>query len=211
YLKIIKRIEPKFGDLPTQALEDPRVTRDFLDWRDSMASNAKWADYSWTVLMRVISWGRSRGLTTYRPPERIDRLYHADRSEMIWSEEQLAAFLATASKPLQLAMTMAVYTGQRQADLLAITWTAYDGQWIRFRQSTSRGKKSRLGKLVSIPVHSRLKAVLDATPKRALAILTNVSGRPWNGNTFRDAWRRTAVKSGIELGTLTFHDLRGTA
>jgi hypothetical protein len=36
--------------------------------------------------MRIISWARSGGLTTYRPPERIERLYQADRADMIWTE-----------------------------------------------------------------------------------------------------------------------------
>src|SRR5262245_26715445 len=34
YLQLIARIEQKFGDLPLAALEDARVTRDFLEWRD---------------------------------------------------------------------------------------------------------------------------------------------------------------------------------
>jgi hypothetical protein len=32
YLKQIKKIETKFGDLPLAALDDARVTRDFLEW-----------------------------------------------------------------------------------------------------------------------------------------------------------------------------------
>src|SRR5262245_15646281 len=36
YLQHIAKIETDFGDLPLAALEDARVTRDFLEWRDSM-------------------------------------------------------------------------------------------------------------------------------------------------------------------------------
>ena len=32
-------IKVRFGDLPLSALEDPRVTRDFLEWRDEMAAS----------------------------------------------------------------------------------------------------------------------------------------------------------------------------
>ena len=97
YLKQIKKIEAKFADLPIAALDDARVTREFLEWRDSMAGSPRQADYAWTILMRLCSWARARGLTLYRPPERVERLYHADRSEKIWEETHLAAFLAVAS------------------------------------------------------------------------------------------------------------------
>jgi hypothetical protein len=50
YLKHIRKIEDAFGDLPIAALNDPRVTKDFLDWRDGMADSPRQADYAWTVL-----------------------------------------------------------------------------------------------------------------------------------------------------------------
>jgi hypothetical protein len=49
-------------------------------------------------------------------------------SEKIWEESHVAAFMAVASKPLQLALVPALETGQRQGDLLALPWSAFDGQ-----------------------------------------------------------------------------------
>ena len=62
-----------------------------------------------------------------------ERLYHADRSEKIWSEQHLAAFMAVASEPLQRALVLALETGQRQGDLLILPWSSFDGAWIRLR------------------------------------------------------------------------------
>ena len=59
YLKHIAKIEEKFGTLPLAALDDARVTKDFLEWRDSMAKAPRQADYAWTILMRLLSWARS--------------------------------------------------------------------------------------------------------------------------------------------------------
>jgi hypothetical protein len=148
YLKHIAKIEEKFGTLPLAALDDARVTKDFLEWRDSMAKAPRQADYAWTILMRLLSWARARGLTLYRPPERVERLYHAARSEKIWEEQHIAAFMAKASEPLQHALVLALETGQRQADLLALPWSAYDGTWIRLRQQ-------KTGRRVNIPVTRR--------------------------------------------------------
>ena len=202
YLQLIAKIETKFGDLPLAALDDARVSRDFLDWRDSMAHTPRQADYAWMVLMRLLSWARARGLTLYRPPERIDRLYHADRSEKIWSEQHIAAFMGVASEPLQRALVLALETGQRQGDLLLLPWSAYDGGWIRLRQG-------KTGRAVNIPVTRRLRAVLENTKRTSTVILTDSRGRAWKPNTFRRMWGIATKKA--KIADLTFHDLRGTA
>jgi hypothetical protein len=61
YRKQIAKIEKAFGTLPIAALGDPRVTLEFLQWRDGMASSPRQADYAWTILMRLLSWARAGG------------------------------------------------------------------------------------------------------------------------------------------------------
>jgi integrase len=202
YDKCIDRIERAFGDLPLDALEQPRVTLVFVRWRDNMASSPRWADYCWMVLMLLLSWARSRGLTAYRAPERIGRLYSVDRSEKVWTDEMIAAFMGVASEPLQRAHVLALETGQRQGDLLVLPWSAYDGTMIRLRQA-------KTGRRVNIPVTRRLRAVLENTPRTSPVILTNKRGHAWQPNRFRKAWGDAARKAGIV--DRTFHDLRGTA
>ena len=209
YLKQIAKIERAFGDLPVAALNDPGVTKDFLDWRDRMSSSPRQADYAWTVLMLLLAWARTRGITTYRPPGRIDRLYHADRSDKIWEDHNIAAFMAVAPAPLQWALVVAAETGQRQGDLLRLTWGAYDGQWIRLTPSKSITSKKPKGRAVAIPVSRLLHAVVDSLPRISPIMLTNMRQRPWTPNSFRKAWEACAKKAGI--AGLTFHDLRGTA
>lgn len=202
YLQHIAKIEAAFGGLPLAALDDPRVTRDFLEWRDGMGGSPRQADYAWMVLMRLMSWARARGLTAYRPPERIERLYHADRAEKYWTEQDVATFMAAAPTPIQRALVLAIETGQRQGDLLALPWSAYDGTWVRLRQQ-------KTGRRVNIPVTRTLRAVLDATPRTAVTILADRRGNSWQPNRFRKAWGDAARKAGI--ADRTFHDLRGTA
>ena len=192
-----------FCRAPARGPEDPRVTREFLDWRDNIAVRSLCqADNAWKVLMRVISWARGGGLTTYRPPERIERrLYHADRADKIWTEEHVAAFMGIAPQYLQRALVLALETGQRQADLLALPWSSYDGQWIRLRQH-------KTGRRVNVPVTRRLRAVLETTPRLSPVILTNSYGRSWLQRSFQGAWKKTCRRAGIV--DRTFHDTRGT-
>jgi integrase len=203
YIKQIAKIEQKFGDAPIKALADPRTRGIFLDWRDELALRSKrQADYAWTVLARVLSWAKDRGKITANPCERGGRIYHGTRVDFVWSVEDEAAFLEHAPPHLHLPLLLALWTGQRQGDLLRLPWSAYVGDYIRLRQS-------KTGMRVVIPVAAPLKAALDATPKRGPIILTSKSGRPWTSGRFRASWRIGCDAAGIS--GITFNDLRGTA
>ena len=97
---------------------------------------------------------------------------------------------------------LALWTGQRQGDLLRLPWSGYDGKHIRLRQR-------KTGARVVIPVGAPLKAALDATPKRSTIILTNSDGKPWTSDGFRASWGKACKAAGV-IG-VTFNDLRGTA
>jgi integrase len=101
-----------------------------------------------------------------------------------------------------LPLLLALWTGQRQGDLLRIPWSAYNGKEIRLRQS-------KTGSRVVIPIGAPLKAALDGTTKRSTLILVNSEGTPWTQDGFRASWRKACAKAGI-VG-VTFNDLRGTA
>jgi len=204
YIWHIKRIEKEFGDFPLAALTDRRTRGEFLAWRDRVATSSglRLADYSWMVLARVLSWSLDRGLVLANPCTRGGRLHRATRRDNIWTAEDEAAFLTTAAPHLHLPLILALWTGQRQGDLLRLPWSAYDGKHIRLRQS-------KTGARVVIPVGTQLKAALDATVKRSTLILTNHMGRPWTPHGFQSSWLRATKRASIT--GLTFNDLRGTA
>ncbi len=204
YEGILSKIELRFGSMPLSAVEDKRARSEFKSWRDERAKQSlRQADYGWTVLARVLSIAKDRGRIEFNRCERGGRFYHADRTEKIWAQDDIERFNTVASAELRLAHLLALWTGQRQGDLLKLTWSAYDGTHIRLRQ----GKKR---KRVSIPVGTPLKTALDATKRSAVTILTNTRGKPWSEGGFRSSWGKAYDKSGIE-SELTFHDLRGTA
>jgi integrase len=204
YVSLIKRIEKEFSDFPLSALTDRRTRGVFMAWRDRIAaaSGRRQADYAWDVLARVLSWALDRGLVLANPCTRGGRLYRGSRRENVWMPADEAAFLERAPARLHLAMLLALWTGQRQGDLLRLSWNAYDGKHIRLRQS-------KTGARVVIPVGAPLRAALDAAPKVSPIILTNQHGKPWRSESFRWSWNRACKAAGI-VG-LTFHDLRGTA
>lgn len=215
YRKQIRIIDAEFGDFPIAALSDRRTRGEFMAWRDRLAlQSRRQADYAFAVLARTLSWSVDRGLAPVNPCKAGGRVYRSGRSENIWTELDEAAFYARAPAHLHLALTLALWTGQRQGDLLALTWANYDGSHIRLIQrKTIRKNQRSTGKRIIIPVGAPLKAKLDALGpegrSRTQTILLTERGTPWTESGFRASWRKACIKSGVE--GVTFHDLRGTA
>jgi integrase len=203
YIKQIRIIEREFADFPLAALSDRASRGVFMAWRDQLASRSRrQADYAWQVLARVLSWAMDRGLAAANPCVKGGRLYRGSRAEKVWTHDDEARFLRAAPGHLHLALLLGLWTGQRQGDLLRLTWAAYDGTHIRLRQS-------KTGARVTIPVGAPLKSALDATPKRSPTILVNSECIPWSADGFRSSWRKACAAVGVK--GVTFNDLRGTA
>jgi integrase len=157
---------------------------------------------AWTTLARVMSFAKDRGIINHNPCEKGGRLYAADRTEKFWGEQEIGALLAVASEEIKLALVLALWTGQRQGDLLRLPWSGYDGTHLRLRQS-------KTGRRVVMPAGAPLKALLDVTDRRGPLVLTNSYGRPWTSDGFRTSWSKACARAGVS--GLTFHDLRGSA
>jgi hypothetical protein len=106
-----------------------------------------------------MSFAKDRGIISANPCERGGRLYAADRRDKVWTEEDIAAVLAVASNEIQLALILALWSGQRQGDLLRLPWSAYESPNIRLRQSKG-------GRRVAMPAGAPPRALLDATERR---------------------------------------------
>src|SRR5262249_9765255 len=119
YVKQIKAIEKELGDFPLAGLTDRRTRGLFMAWRGKLAATSRrQADYAWQVLARVLSWAHNRGLVLANPCARGGRLYRGSRADKIWTTNNEAAFLKSAPAHLHLPLLLALWTGQRQGDLL---------------------------------------------------------------------------------------------
>jgi integrase len=100
------------------------------------------------VFARALAWALDRGMISVNPLKRPGRVWKGSRAEKVWGDDDEKSLLAVASPQMALAIKLALWTGQRQGDLLRLTWNAYDGQFIRLRQS-------KTGVRVVIPVGAR--------------------------------------------------------
>ena len=143
--------------MPLSVVQDRRARGKFKEWRDGMAANPRKADYAWTVLARVISVAKDRGLIAVNVCERGGRPYEADRAEIIWLPEHITAFCSAASPELQFALLLALWTGQRQGTLIDIAWSQYDGTHMRLQPNKQRrtltvGRPIDVSDCITMPV-----------------------------------------------------------
>jgi integrase len=190
-----------FGDLPLTLLGDRRTRAKLLTWRDELARKSpRGADYLFAIFARALSWAFDRGLTSANPLEKPGRVWKGNRKDSVWGDVEEANMRAACSPALRLAMMLALWTAQRQGDILKLTWSAYDGTALRLRQGKTR-------KELIVPVGAPLKAELDATPRVGLYIVSH-DGHPFTTDGFKTSWGRATERAGLK--GLTFHDLRGT-
>ena len=176
YGRYLASLENDFGDLLVKHL-----TREFvIELRDKMAATPNTADRMVKVLSVLLNYALDRHsqygieINAARDVRKIaDSTPHRP-----WPDELVASFRKSAPPELVLVMELAAGTGQRGSDVVSLLWSQYDGQRIRLRQQKTKED-------VGIPCTSTLKAILDATPRRAAVICTTSTGRSWSTNNLQ--------------------------
>lgn len=160
---------------------------------------------TFTSVMKILfAWASSQGMMPFNPVADAKRVRLGEYRR--WPDEAIDTFLKhkLCTPMMRLAMMLAVYAGQRQSDCLSMRWSQYDGRAITLRQA-------KTGKELWIPVHSVLKAELDAAKKvtRSVFVLHNKQGQPWTRHGFSGTWRYITRAAGLK--GYAFHGLRKTA
>lgn len=105
-----------------------------------------------------------------------------------WTEGEIAAFEAKwpVGTRERTAFALALYTGQRRADLAAMRWTDYDPS-----TGAITVKQEKTGAELEIRAHRDLKTVLATWPRNHVMMLVTAFGKPFSvagfGNWFADA------------------------
>lgn len=136
------------------------------------------------------------------PAKGIKSLPATGKVRKPWPADLIEAFRATATGRTALLFELLLGTGQRINDVLALRWSDMDGDGFTIKQ----GKTKRE---LFIPLTDRLRAVLDATPKRSMFIVCQSNGRPVGYNL---AWKDIReVREKIGAQEYDIHALRHAA
>lgn len=128
------------------------------------------------------------------------------------TEEEFAAVKAMAPLRVKLAMDLAVITGQRQGDILAMKWADIKDMSILIHQA-------KTGKRLAIEITPDLEKVLDRCyllpgggKDGGEYVITRRCGGRFTSEGFRSRWQSTINRYCRRGGKrFTFHDLRALA
>lgn len=167
------------------------------------------------ALCRIIfNFGIEIGEIAENPFENL-RIRRTKARELTWLDFDNANLLhkieAVRAKALEkempsmaLAIDLALYTSQRQGDILALAWSKYNGSTIKLRQS-------KTGTWVEVPVMPQLKREIDKSPRNSPVILVSErTKKPYTKDHFGDVFREIRKEAGIE-DELQFRDIRKTS
>ena len=203
YERSVAIIRAKFETFPVAAIEARGARKAFLDWRDTMRASPRAADLHTAVLARIFSLAMDKELILRNPLEKVSRLHDGGkRKDAIWMPAQLNRFLSESAPHLVKVVKLALWTMQRQADILEMTTTAYDDGrlWITQGKTGARVRVRPADELVPI--------LEEAKNQKRTRILVNSRGDNWSSSGFRSSFR--AEMKRLEITGVRFHDLRGT-
>ena len=142
----------------------PRVTPAIIDAvKQRRAEQVKKCsvDRNLQVLRRFFNWTIEQGLAADNPVRRV-KFFRADTKRLRYlSEEEFARLLEEASKVtrspfLREAVELAVTTGLRRGNLLALQW-----QWVDWLNRVIRVPRSKSGKPHAVPLNARAYTALQ--------------------------------------------------
>ena len=208
----------RLGSLPIEALDDVQIRGVFFDLRDEFIETPRKAEYLMQTARRLTNWAYDRGDLKFAQLSRPGRVYDNDRSAIIWEPRHVSTFMRYGYFELNLAVTFALFLGQRQGDLVRLRETQYqidpktNRRWMIVQQQKSRGKVT-----VEVPVHQRFVEAIDSLlaeqnqyrVESGGLFLQTKTGQPWTESHLQHEMLKIRKLCGLE--GLTFHDLRGTA
>lgn len=194
----LDRISEKFGAVPLDAFDDPRMRGDILAWRDEWAEQPRTADKASVMMATLLGFGVERGRLTVNRAAGIKHLHSVNKADQIWEDRHWKA-MEKAPKHLLDALTLASLTGLRLGDLVALDWSHVGDKAIILTT------KKRGGRAV-IPIVPELRAHLDARTHRTGKVLRNSRGEGWTESGLGSVFQK-AKPEGFDR---TIHDLRGT-
>lgn len=136
----------------------------------------------------------------FNPAHSVKRLKLKERGP--WPDAALKDAEEKLTGGVKTAFMLGLYTGQRRGDVLAMRWSAYDGEYITLTQIKTKEP-------LVIRVAPPLKAHLDSLTKQGPLMVVRDNGHPWTEGGFETAFRKAVARLGY--GRLLFHGLRHTA
>jgi len=199
HARYLGMIEAVHGAMPARALRPVHI-RQVVDQLGAKPTRAnRFLEVYKHLLGMAVQWGA----IDHHPGREVRRYSLPPRDRYVTAEE-FAGVYALAEPMLQVAMDLAVLTGLRRADLLALTrdQLTEDGILVRTRKT---------GKPLLIQWSEELQAAVDRAwsldPQLRRYVIANRRGEAYTPDGFSAVFRRVMLKVPA-AGRFRWHDLR---
>jgi integrase len=183
---ILERFRVDYGHMPLAMLPKHKIEAALNKLPPHAAKN-------WLKALRhFMTFAISENLRTDDPTQGIKIKLPKSDGHHTWEEDQIAQYEAThpIGSKARLVLALALYTVQRRGDLILM-----GRQHMRDGVITIRQQKTK--RLVKIPVHPKLTAMLDATPSEHLTFVVNRRNVPYAGNDLSEQFRKWCDEAGL--------------
>lgn len=144
------------------------------------------------VMSALYKWGKRKNLVANSTDPIGEQEPVQMGSHEPWPQPILDAALSSDQPRIRLAVHLLYYTAQRIGDVCRIRWSdVHDGSLSLTQQKT--------GRVMNIPLHGNLVALLAETPKHGLTILTRADSGPVDADTIRKELQAFAAGYGAKV------------
>jgi integrase len=208
--KALNRLKRVFGHMLPDAVAAPMLYR-YLDQRKAPDGKPApvAARHEIALLGHVYTKAIRWGVASRNPVRGIDYGKRAGMRRKVELEE-VGRLCEIAGERMRLAIDLAVSTGQRRGDLLALTRAQFRDDGVVFHQS-----KTGAGVLIAWSddlraIVERAKAMVPQVPAEYL--IRKPNGKPYTAHGFSAIWQRLMAKH-VKAGgqRFSFHDLRSVS
>jgi integrase len=172
------------------------------------------------VIKQLFKWARSRMLISENPLAEVKLAKPPLEPRPGPSLEQINQILEALSEPQRTPIAVLAFTGMRSGELQRLQPEDLDleGGWLHIRSREGAETKTRLSR--KVPIHSRLRPLLQALPGRRRPWLFTMPAssrypqgdHPLNVKTLNEAFLQVVEKlsmpTGRKHGGFTLHSLR---
>jgi len=200
--RYLAKLRETFGGMPPRGVTPVMVAT----MRDMIAakSGAVQANHHLKTLKHVFKMATEWGVVPANPAREVSRIKVKQRERYV-GDDELAKVYEKALPMVQVAIDLAVLTGLRRGDLLALTKD-------QLREDGIHVRTSKTGRGLIIAYSADLTAVLERAkmlkPHFRQPLIATRQGKAFTANGFGTLWRRAMVAALPEGARFTFNDLR---
>ena len=170
-------IEATFGAAPIAAFEDKRIRQQAYEWRDRFSKGT--GDNMMATLQRIVSYGYEVGCLGEHHLLRIKKQNKTNRAAVIWLPDEIELFTSSAPTYIGRILDVAVETGLRPADINRLSREHFEIRSDGSGRILLRTNKSNRSKFASVPITTRMMAILNSLPADQNRIIVGERGEPF--------------------------------